>query len=450
MFFEKKKSEEEYIKEGEEYYKAAKYYAAVECFNHAIKINRCAATYVDLGNSYFELHQTDSCVENFSKAIELESENPYPYKKIGIIKYHQSDLIAAGEYFDKALTLDKEDTEAIFFKGGISEKKGNYYDTIKYADSILNLEEHNKGEIYWQGWFFKGELLAKLNKNHEAKELFEKYMERFPKSEEGLSNLALACRKLKEYERAISLYDKLIELDTNDYSSYISKSGVLIEMKKYGEALEYINKSIKIDSKQIDSYLARIYLYYEEKDFEKVTEQAYKVIEMKPENYATYSCLGLIFIDMGRYEEAEDMFDRLIFIDRDCITRMTYRADYYRYISLKKANKNVNKIIMEALKLLKSKLVDLKLIDDYYLYRLILVDTGFFLGEIKQYDEAIWYYNKAIESNSYEAESYFMRAKFYVKVNEKAKAVEDIKKVLQLDEGYEENIKKDEYLRELM
>ena len=94
--------------------------------------------------------------------------------------------------------------------------------------------------------------------------MFFVYNKFFPNDENHQDNLhqqAHIALHNKEYEQAISAYDKAIQLDPSSiraYHIYVKKSQALNKLHRYQEALDSANLAIEIDPNKEEAYVAKV------------------------------------------------------------------------------------------------------------------------------------------------------------------------------------------------
>lgn len=201
-----------------------------------------------LGLAAYILYKPVMATHYYNKGVE-EKEN-------GWVK-------SSKEYLQLAIKTDK--------KGSVAKKAKHYLDTrLPKSDNIsdnaiqLNIKGYN----------------ARVNNNVKAaEEFFNKAIADSPEFEWPYSNLAnLYFYKLNDNDKAISYYNKALELNPNYLNArwglakvYFEKARMLIKEKKYSEALKILNTSkkeytrvtslepdnfeIKEDSKDLEEYI---------------------------------------------------------------------------------------------------------------------------------------------------------------------------------------------------
>lgn len=108
-------------------------------------------------------------------------------------------------------------------------------------------------------------------------------LEKNPEDTEALQNLASIYHALKENNKAIEIYEKLVKL--------------------------------KPDSHEIRAFLG--YLYYENEQLEKAEENLNKALELSQIEPFVYFLLGNIFSRKGKISAAVNLYETAIFLDFD-------------------------------------------------------------------------------------------------------------------------------------
>jgi len=96
-------------------------------------------------------------IEDYDKAIELDSEDTSAYYNRGVAKGELGDYEGAIEDYDKAIELDDEYTKAYFSRGWAKGELGDYKGAIEDYDKAIELDDKYTSAYYNRGWA-KGEL----------------------------------------------------------------------------------------------------------------------------------------------------------------------------------------------------------------------------------------------------------------------------------------------------
>ncbi|HYA26900.1 MAG TPA: tetratricopeptide repeat protein [Thermodesulfovibrionales bacterium] len=80
----------------------------------------------------------------------------------------------------------------------------------------------------------------------------------------------------KEYDRAISDYNKTLEKNPRDAEAYTNRGIAYGQKKEYDRAISDFNKALEINQKLMGAYYYRGIAYYEKKDYDKAWHDVHK------------------------------------------------------------------------------------------------------------------------------------------------------------------------------
>lgn len=198
------------------------------------------------------------------------------------------------------------------------------------------------------------------------------------------SNMAEEYYKLKDYDAAIDCYHRAMESDSCDDVTIYNYYDVCYEAHRVEQAVDYLADYVK----------------------------------KNPYSREGWYCLGCAYRDLTLYEKAVDAFEYAIAIDKGY-------AD--AYVSLSQTQDLMGSTADAVTTMLRV----LDYADDRAkVYRTI----GSLYAREANYDTAMAYFNKAIEENPADAESYASLALCYLELGDTATAVSKVNRALMLDE----------------
>jgi tetratricopeptide (TPR) repeat protein len=141
-----------------------------------------AASYFELGNSYYEAGQWDQAVIAYKRAIDLDPNYQPAYANLGVTYYQQQQFDLATSQYKKALELDPDDSEvaynlgALYVQQALSSQTGQpNLDLLNQAiEQLKNVVEVNP-ELA-EPHFTLGVAYLALNQEAEAAESFETFL----------------------------------------------------------------------------------------------------------------------------------------------------------------------------------------------------------------------------------------------------------------------------------
>ena len=133
---------------------------SIEAFTSALEAGADPfMTHLSRGAAHMRLKETDAAVNDFDKAIEIESGKPRPYYYRGMAFMVKSDYRKAADDFSKALELDPNLLPARFCRaisysrsGRLDDAIGDFRDTIPEMEAGLERFADNYGIIKTEMW----------------------------------------------------------------------------------------------------------------------------------------------------------------------------------------------------------------------------------------------------------------------------------------------------------
>jgi RNA polymerase sigma-70 factor (ECF subfamily) len=105
-------------------------------------------------------------------------------------------------------------------------------------------------------------------------------------------------------------YDKLIEINPNDYKAWYGRGVVLKNLGSYEEAITSLDKALQIKLDYYKAWYARGNALYALDFYEEAIVSYNKAIEFKPDYYKAWYYRGKALDELGSYEEAKASYDK--------------------------------------------------------------------------------------------------------------------------------------------
>jgi tetratricopeptide (TPR) repeat protein len=121
----------------------------------------------------------------------------------------------------------------------------------------------------------------------------------------------------KQYNEALTDFQKSLELDSDFSHPYYNKALILIELNKFDEAIFNLNKAILYDlNNDKDFFIKRAETYIKTKEYEKAIQDYQRLISMGGGSTVLYNHLGFTNLMAGNYDSAVMSFDKSILLDQ--------------------------------------------------------------------------------------------------------------------------------------
>jgi tetratricopeptide (TPR) repeat protein len=257
------------------------YKEAIDCYDNVLQLdpqdqdtkkNRESALYdlekerfanlIDEANSYYEKKNYIKVIEICDKAIETGKENyiPYLYKAKSLQQLSRyEDAISC---YDKVLSIDKNNQEAISNKeiAKANIKKQRYLSIIEEIKVSYTNKDYSQVIIL-------SDKSTKLEPDNPISYLYKGH----------------AFNELKKYEEAIQCYDKILEIDPNNEDAFNKRTTVQ----------EQLDKQLFEQKKSIDNWLNQGNNFFNQGKCNEAIECYYKALEIDPNNKVVQEGLKL-------------------------------------------------------------------------------------------------------------------------------------------------------------
>jgi tetratricopeptide (TPR) repeat protein len=175
------------------------------------------------GDKLYDKGDIRGAVEEFMKALSLDSSNVNVHNSLGVCYGVLGDYTKALKEFKTAIALDPDDIMALHNAGltcMLAGKKSNALEYFLAADSI----DKNVFEVAFQ----TGRVYLENNQPEKGKDYLEKAIKLNPQSGPAFSSLGDCFTSLGLVDKAVTAFKKAIKLNANDSES-LSALGLLFD-----------------------------------------------------------------------------------------------------------------------------------------------------------------------------------------------------------------------------
>jgi len=238
-----------------------------------------------------------------------------------------------------------------------------------------------------------------------------------------------------KYERSLELLNKLLEDKRNLRIKEIwyNKAKSLYYLARYVEALRSSNNALEIDPFYKFALLSKGAALVKLKRLEEALECIEKHLSIDQNDYKAWTNKGATLYHLERYQEALECYEKSLAIDQN--NKLTLNNKGVTLYHLER--------YQEALECYeKSLAIDQNYIDAW-------IGKGFTLEKLERYQEALECYEKSFAIDQNYTEAWIDKSAWYKKAcieslqNNKDKAIEHLKKAINLDDKCKEKAKQD-------
>lgn len=341
--------------------------------------------YYNIGVTYFIMGNADFALENFEKALKINSSFDNAKEGIGHIFALNGRKSEAVKYYEDIISRDNNNYAVGLALGKLFGELDRINEAEMSFEKCIKLSP-NKPEAYTE----LGKLLMSQKKYSEALKVYRKYIKINENDYNGHYNLAGCYYQNRDFTKSISEYQKAISLNPKSYNSLFNLALIYEEKQEYDRAIEYYKDAILIKIDFVDAYNNLGILFSkQQRKFEALATYS-NGIKACPNNFKIYYNMGVVLFELRRYEDAADAFRRALEINSQ--DREVY----------------------------------------YYL--------GASLTELKKYDDAIKAYKKALDEYVNEGELYYNIAAVYALMKKQDIATDNLRKAISLDPGIKEEV----------
>ncbi len=255
--------------QGRREFENKRYNYAIEDFTRAIDIESGdQETYNLRGKAYTHLGNFEKALEDYDEAIRLNPDYAESYLNRGTVYYHQKNYEVAHIDYDKAISLDEDCVEAYYQRGLTRINLNQYKEAIEDFDVTLTHRPNSPYVYYYLGL---GKYLS--DREEEALEDFAKAIELNPDYVEAYFYRGLTNYGLMLFERAILDFDKVIELNPNNEVALYHRAEVKSTLRRYTEAKQDLDIAIEFAlQNENDTVVRDILILLDEIDNRLATE----------------------------------------------------------------------------------------------------------------------------------------------------------------------------------
>ncbi len=202
-------------------------------------------------NNILNLYKEKNYNSFIKSGLKLLKKNPKNYQLtylIGLSYVNLQKYAEAEKYFDKLLYVQKK-PEIFFIQANIHKQLKKYDTAISYFEKAIQLNP-NFSEAYNN----LGNTKKRVGKIDEAIFCFEKAIQLKENNIEAYLNLANIYKENRHFNKLIKIYEKILSFNQNDLKTLYNLGSAYLFLGNISKGKYYFEKIIQINNNHIPSY----------------------------------------------------------------------------------------------------------------------------------------------------------------------------------------------------
>jgi len=281
--------------------------AAIASFSSAITLDP------DLADAYYQralVNHTgkgrpDLAIADYSKTIQLVSDNPEPY----LLRGNAYNEIGANEKaladYDKSIQLDSSSPVAYHDRALAQGALGNADEAIANFNRAIQLAPE-----FASAFKYRGLLFLELGQPQNAFDDFDKCSQLTPSDPVAYYNRGFALSVMNQDEKAVANYTRAIEMSPGNPDFYVGRAGSLHRLGEYNKMIADGEQLIELDRSSPLGYFFKGLGLLGKTEYELAIEAFTRAIKRTPDFAASYYWRGVSHRERGDADKAAGDFAR--------------------------------------------------------------------------------------------------------------------------------------------
>jgi len=246
-------------------------------------------------------------------------------KELTSAKVHiqQNDWDKAVIELEKAVTAHPENAEAQFLLGrGYAAQQRFANMNRAFAASLaastrFELEIKSWRRQYFSEYFDSGVKAARENNFPAARDAFATATIIDPKQSEAYKKLAGVHAKVGELEKALNLYQQVLEINPEDLEARLAAAELYNQQRNYDQSIVILEQALRKNPREqkILAALASVYDCLGKSDDALAAYQ--QALQIMPENRELLSSVARMYLSQNDYQKALQQYGKVLSLDPD-------------------------------------------------------------------------------------------------------------------------------------
>lgn len=257
-----------------------------------------ASLYYQRGMLLHKLQKDTLALDDFNKAVKLDSTKAEYFSAIGDLMFEHKDLQGSVRWLAKAIQLNPNDPKAHLKLAKMQIFLKEYKNAFAEINTVLRNDAMNA-----EGYFLKGIIYKNLLDTTRAISSFLTALQVMPDYKDPIMQLGLLY-SYKKNPVALKYFDNAYKLDPKDVSPIYAKGMYYQTQAQYEAAKAFYRACILKDMTYADAYFSTGWILMQQDSLEKAKRQYDLATKQDPTNAAAYYNRGLCSELMGNKQDA--------------------------------------------------------------------------------------------------------------------------------------------------
>ncbi len=288
------------------YFEAGIFDKAIILFERIAKEAPSDDIYYSLGLSYKQIKNYNKSINAYKMALNL---NPNHFSALYNLANTYKELnkdSEAKEYALKAIAINPNDESVNSLISEIYSSEKNYNEAIEALKKCILV--NNKEYLYFYNIAI---YYSKIDKKEEAEKNYLDALKLNPNHVSSLVNLASLYKENNKNE-SLKLLEKAYKISSNEETLCLSLAQVYRDLYKNSKSKTIIKKLLMNNPNCADAYMILGTNYMDEGKYRTALKNYEKALQISPNNLNFQHCKATALKYMGKIDEAERLFKKIV------------------------------------------------------------------------------------------------------------------------------------------
>lgn len=217
---------------------------AIECFNHALDIRDDLEVRDYLSQALIRNNELLPAYDQLQMLHEAQPDNLQVLHRMADVTYMMEDYVTMADVCEKALLLDKNDPETLFFYARACIGQDDRVNAIAMLTKAIAVKED-----FAEARLLRGQTLLEMGDTESASEDVDWLLQHTKDSEDVLLLQAQVDTAKGDLQKAADVYTKVIELNPFSLQAFRERGAIRLKLGDKEGAEEDMKSVLELDPK---------------------------------------------------------------------------------------------------------------------------------------------------------------------------------------------------------